>query len=193
MSSKTDQLEGHPPHLEFLLDYTQTFSCPLSSSELGIGSEVGMGSSGVKSGESIRINGIGTKRNNALEMMPCGKYWKSSPTIPQTSAKATPKYFPQSTPWRHSALDGVWTDFYGDGTFDDSMNGNRWAWAETVQTCSAQPGRCSTLTSIIIIIMYIIVHLHVEHPPTWHVKNTPPFRNSGAEQFCRVASMFQHV
>ena len=74
MSSKTDQLEGHPQHLEFLLDYTQTFSCPLSSSELGTGSEVGMGSSGVKSGESIRINGIGTKRNSAFEMMPCGKY-----------------------------------------------------------------------------------------------------------------------
>jgi hypothetical protein len=26
------------------------------------------------------------------------------------------------------------------------------------------------------------IHLHIESPPTWHFKNTQPFRNSGAEQ-----------
>jgi hypothetical protein len=26
------------------------------------------------------------------------------------------------------------------------------------------------------------VHLHIESPPTWHFRNTQPFRNSGAEQ-----------
>jgi hypothetical protein len=26
------------------------------------------------------------------------------------------------------------------------------------------------------------IHLHIESPSTWHVKNTQPFRNSGAEQ-----------
>ena len=26
------------------------------------------------------------------------------------------------------------------------------------------------------------IHLHIESPPTWHFKNTQPFRESGAEQ-----------
>jgi DNA modification methylase len=26
------------------------------------------------------------------------------------------------------------------------------------------------------------IHLHIESPPTWHFKNTQPFRNSDAEQ-----------
>ena len=29
---------------------------------------------------------------------------------------------------------------------------------------------------------HIHLHLHIESLPTWHFKNTQPFRNSGAEQ-----------
>ena len=27
------------------------------------------------------------------------------------------------------------------------------------------------------------IHLHIESPPTWHFKNTQPFRNSGLKPF----------
>ena len=63
-------------------------------------SSVGIGSSGVKSGDNRMMNGMGSKRIKDLEMMPCGKCSKSPPTIPHISATTTPKYFPQSTP-RH--------------------------------------------------------------------------------------------
>ena len=36
--------------------------------------------------------------------------------------------------------------------------------------------------------------LHIESPPTWHFKNTQPFRNSGAEQRQGCTDvMFRHV
>ena len=64
---------------------------------------MGIGSSGVKSGDSRMMNGMGSKRIKDLEMMPCGKCSKSSPTMPHISATTTPKYFPPSTP-RHKEL-----------------------------------------------------------------------------------------
>lgn len=66
----------------------------------GTSFSMGIGSSGVMSGDSIRIKGIGNKRTKVLEMMPWGKCSKFPPTIPHISAKMTPQYFPQSTPWR---------------------------------------------------------------------------------------------
>jgi len=61
---------------------------------------MGIGSSGVMSGDSIRIKGIESKRTKVLEMMPWGKCSKFPPTMPHISAKMTPQYFPQSLPWR---------------------------------------------------------------------------------------------
>ena len=66
----------------------------------GTSFSMGIGSSGVMSGDSIRIKGIGSKRTKVLEMMPWGKCSKFPSTIPHISAKMTPQYVPQSLPWR---------------------------------------------------------------------------------------------
>lgn len=59
----------------------------------------GIGSSGVKSGDSRTIKGMGNSSMMILDTMPCGKWSKLPPTKPQISQRVTPKYFPQSCPW----------------------------------------------------------------------------------------------